>query len=87
VEPTQKTQKHVKPTFRFMPLRMSGGLFKLRKRYISKMYANMSGDAHLEITCTRKIQRLAIRTRGLWPRCRHCAMTNNTTFVTGMTTA
>mmetsp|Transcript_39271 Transcript_39271/g.118708 ORF Transcript_39271/g.118708 Transcript_39271/m.118708 type:complete len:219 (+) Transcript_39271:751-1407(+) len=37
VEPTQKTQKHVKPRPKFMKLLMVVGLFKPRIKYINKM--------------------------------------------------
>lgn len=59
VERTQKMVKHEKPMSNLAGASINE-LFrgKCRKRYSSKIYANMSGHAHLEMYCTNRMQDL-----------------------------
>mmetsp|Transcript_23714 Transcript_23714/g.68203 ORF Transcript_23714/g.68203 Transcript_23714/m.68203 type:complete len:263 (-) Transcript_23714:263-1051(-) len=84
VEATQNTEKQVKPMFNTMPLLRFGGLFKPRIKHVSKMYANISGQAHFEITWTARMHSLAQSTwRGL-PCCHRCPSNRSPTFSIGM---
>merc|ERR1719401_764104 len=87
VEPTKKTEKQVKPMSKSMKLLTLGGLSRPRIKYISKMYANMSGEAHFEMACTTKMHRRAQRTLVAPPRCRYWPKPSSTSLSTGMTIA
>mmetsp|Transcript_20410 Transcript_20410/g.51023 ORF Transcript_20410/g.51023 Transcript_20410/m.51023 type:complete len:321 (+) Transcript_20410:209-1171(+) len=88
VEPTQKTAKQEKPNPKCISLFRFGGLSKPRKRHNIRMYANISGEAHLETACTVRMQRLAQRTcPGRPPRCNAWPKISSTTLTAGMAMA
>mmetsp|Transcript_11681 Transcript_11681/g.29984 ORF Transcript_11681/g.29984 Transcript_11681/m.29984 type:complete len:221 (-) Transcript_11681:131-793(-) len=63
VEQTQKALKQEKPVSSRADVRMIGSCISTRTKWTSKMYANMSGDAHLEMCCTEKMKKRARETR------------------------
>mmetsp|Transcript_58205 Transcript_58205/g.151240 ORF Transcript_58205/g.151240 Transcript_58205/m.151240 type:complete len:225 (+) Transcript_58205:810-1484(+) len=88
VEQTQNMLKQEKPMSSCAAVRMAGGEPSLRTRYTNRMYANMSGEAHFEMTCTACMHPLDTCTLArLWENRSISAMAMSTSFRIGTTIA